>query len=109
MLLASNPFAVRMEWINEGRKAVCPCEYCMCQCTAYYNTSDTARIGHGLLQVTNTQESTDDDQAAVANLVSQQFSIANLGWDAIRAGNNNTRDMSSQEYVSQDRYYQYPQ
>ena len=94
MLLASNPFAVRMEWINEGRKAVCPCEYCMCQCTAYYNTSDTARIGHGLLQVTNTQESTDDDQAAVANLVSQQFSIANLGWDAIRAGNNNTRDMS---------------
>ena len=71
MLLATNPFAVRMEWINEGHKAVCPCKYCMCQCTAYYNTSDTARIGHGLLQITNTQESTDDDQAAVANLVSQ--------------------------------------
>ena len=49
-----------------------------------------------LLQVTNTQESTDNDQAAVANLVSQQFAIANLGWDAIRAiANNNTRDMSS--------------
>jgi len=94
MLLATNPFAVCMEWINEGRKA--PCKYCMCQCTAYYNTSDTARIGHGLLQVTNTQESTDDDQAAVANLVSQQFAIANLGWDAIKAlANYNTRDMSS--------------
>ena len=95
MLLATNPFAVRMGWIDEGRKAVCPCKYCMCQCTAYYNTSDTARIGHGLLQVINTQESTDDDQAAVANLVSHQFAIANLGWNAIEAANNNTRDISS--------------
>jgi hypothetical protein len=101
MLLATNPFAVCMEWINEGRKAVCPCKYCLCQCTAY-NTSDTARIGHDLLQVTNTQESTDDDQAAVAILVSQHSAVSSLQlltWDgmlsAIGAANNNTRDMST--------------
>ena len=94
MLLATNPFAVRMDWVQEGSKTVCSCEYCKCSCAVYYNTSDTARIGHSLLQVANTQEST-DDQAAVANLVSKQFAIANMGWDAIGAVNNNKRDKSS--------------
>ena len=95
LLLASNPFAVRIDWVQEGPKTVCSCEYCKCSCAVYYNTCDTARISHSLLQVSSTHESSGNDPAALAKFVSQQFTIAKLGWDASTAANN-TRDMSSE-------------
>ena len=95
LLLVSNPFAVRIDWVQEGPKTVCSCEYCKCSCAVYYNTCDTARISHSLLQVSSTHESSGNDPAALAKFVSQQFTIAKLGWDASTAANN-TRDMSSE-------------
>lgn len=79
--MATNPFVVCMEWVKEGIKAVCPCKYCKSICTTYYNTNDTALIAHNLLQVTNTQELTDNDQAAVANLFLSSLQLVN--WDGV--------------------------